>query len=309
MMYIVPSVVCFSFKHRPLRFALSLGALMLGSAIYVSAHERVPYRNRSFFGVCRVMEDSARQLRLLVHGRIVHGAQSLDPARRGEPLTYFSRTGPVGQALAAIRAVAPKPRVAVIGLGIGSLAAYSDRGQRWTFYEIDPAIAALARSDRYFTFLRDSPADLRVVLGDGRISLTKEPPRSFDLLVFDAFSSDAIPVHLITREALQLYAKLLADRGVLMFNISNRYIDIQPVIGDLAGDAGMVALTQYEANVTAAEEHGGKSASHWVVMARADADLGALTSDSRWSRLRLRAKPVVWSDDFSNPLAQIHWYR
>ena len=146
MMYILPSVVCFSFKRRPLRFALSLGALMLGSAMYVSAHERVPYRNRSFFGVHRVMEDSERHLRLLVHGRIVHGAQSLDPSRRREPLTYFYRNGPIGQAFTALGEVSPKSRVAVIGLGIGSLAAYGERGQRWTFYEIDPAIAALAPS-------------------------------------------------------------------------------------------------------------------------------------------------------------------
>ena len=309
MMYILPSVVCFSFKRRPLRFALSLGALMLGSAMYVSAHERVPYRNRSFFGVHRVMEDSERQLRLLVHGRIVHGAQSLDPSRRREPLTYFYRNGPIGQAFTALGEVSPKSRVAVIGLGIGSLAAYGERGQRWTFYEIDPAIAALARDDRYFTFLRDSAADIGVVLGDARISLAKEPPRSFDLLILDAFSSDSIPVHLITRQALQLYSRVLEPDGVLAFHISNRYIDLEPVIGDLAGDAGLVALTANEITVTDADQRAGKSASHWVLMAGSNADLGALTRDARWSRLRPRPTPVVWSDDFSNPLALIHWFK
>src|SRR5207253_1579569 len=129
--------VCCGVSHRPIRVALGHGALMLGSAIYVSAHERIPYRNRSFFGVHRVMEDPERQLRLLVHGRIVHGAQSLDPSRRREPLTYFYRNGPIGQAFTALGEVSPKSRVAVIGLGIGSLAAYGERGQRWTFYEID----------------------------------------------------------------------------------------------------------------------------------------------------------------------------
>jgi SAM-dependent methyltransferase len=308
MMYILPSVVCFSFKRRPIRFALSLGALMLGSAMYVSAHENVPYRNRSFFGVHRVMEDSERRLRLLVHGRIVHGAQSLDPARRREPLTYFHRTGPIGQALTALREVSPKSRVAVIGLGIGSLAAYGEPGQRWTFYEIDPAIAALARDDRYFTFVRDSAADVRIVLGDARISIAKEAPRSFDLLILDAFSSDSIPVHLITRQALELYSRVLEPNGVLVFHISNRYIDLEPVIGDLAGDAGLVAFTEDDAKLSEAEVRDGKSQSHWVVMAGSNADLGPLTRDPRWSRLLPRARPVVWTDDFSNPLALIHWH-
>jgi len=309
MMYILPSVVCFSFKRRPLRFALSLGALMLGSAMYVSAHERVPYRNRSFFGVHRVMEDSERRLRLLIHGRIVHGAQSLDDARRREPLTYFHRTGPIGQALAALEDVSPKRRVAVIGLGIGSLAAYGEPGQRWTFYEIDPSIAALARDERYFTFVRDSAADIRIVLGDARMSLAREPERSFDLLILDAFSSDAIPVHLITRQALQLYTRVLEPNGVVVFHISNRYIDLEPVIGDLAADAGLVAFTGNETKISAAEELAGSSPSHWVVMAGAHADLGALTCDPRWARLSGRPKPVVWSDDFSNPLALIHWIK
>jgi SAM-dependent methyltransferase len=309
IMYILPSVVCFSFKRRPVRFALSLGALMLGSAMYVSAHERVPYRNRSFFGVHKVMEDSQRRLRLLIHGRIVHGAQSLDEARRREPLTYFHRTGPVGQAIAALNDVSPKARVAVIGLGIGSLAAYGERGQQWTFYEIDPSIAALARDDRYFTYVRDSAADVRIVLGDARISIAKEPPRSYDLLILDAFSSDAIPVHLITRQALQLYSRVLEPNGVLVFHISNRYIDLQPVIGDLAADAGLVALTENETTLTPADEQAGKSPSHWVVMAGATADLGALSRDPRWTRLEARPNPVVWSDDFSNPLALIHWIK
>ena len=268
MMYILPSVICFSFKRRPLRFALSLGAFMLGSAMYVSAHERVPYRNRSFFGVHRVMEVSERGLRLLIHGSIVHGAQSMDATRRREPLTYYHRTGPVGQ-----------------------------------------AIAALARDDRYFTFVRDSAADVRVALGDARMSLAKEPPRSFDLLILDAFSSDAIPVHLITRQALQLYSRVLEPNGVLVFHISNRYIDLEPVVGDLAADAGLVALTENETKISPADEQAGKSPSHWVVMAGANADLGSLARDPRWSRLEPRAQPVVWSDDFSNPLALIHWIK
>src|SRR5207253_6256618 len=139
-------------------------------------------------------------------------------------------------------------------------------------------------------------ADIRVMLGDARISLAKEAPRSFDLLILDAFSSDSIPVHLITRQALQLYSRVLEPDGVLAFHISNRYIDLEPVIGDLAGDAGLVALTQDDVNVSDAEQRAGKSQSHWVVMAGAEAELGALARDARWSRLRPREHAVVWSD-------------
>ena len=116
-------------------------------------------------------------------------------------------------------------------------------------------------------------------------------------------------MHLITRQALRLYSRVLEPDGILAFHISNRYIDLEPVIGDLAGDAGLVALTEDEVTISDTEQRAGKSQSHWVVMAGSNADLGALTRDTRWSRLRPRSSPVVWSDDFSNPLALIHWYK
>jgi len=309
LLYILPSIVCFSFKRRPIRFALGLGALMLGSSIYVSAHEQVPYRGRSFFGVYRVVDDATARLRVLIHGRTVHGAQSLDPARTHEPLTYFHRTGPIGQALAAFHDEAPRTRVAVIGLGIGSLSAYGERGQRWTFYEIDPEIAQLARDPRYFTFMHDSPADVRVVLGDARMSLAKEPAFSFDLLVVDAFSSDAIPVHLITRQAFKLYDRVLDSHGVLAFHLSNRYIDLKPVLADLARDADLVCLSQEDMKVPAEDLRAGKLPSHWMLMARSIDDFRRLGRDPRWQRVGPRPAPVVWTDDFSNPLAVMHWLR
>ena len=309
LLYIVPSVLCFSLAKHPLRFALSLGALMVASSLYVSAHEHVPFRGRSFFGVYRVVDDADRRLRLLVHGRTIHGAQSLDSARSREPLTYYHRSGPIGQAFASFRGEHSKPRVAIVGLGIGSLAAYGLRGQQWTFYEIDPSIAALARDARYFTFVRDSQADVRIVLGDGRISLTNEPSSNVDLLVVDAFSSDAIPVHLITREALDLYWQALDPHGLLAFHISNRYLDFQPLLGDLARDAGLVSLAQDDFELDKADESGGKTPSRWVLMARSADALGLLANDTRWHPLSAQVRPVVWTDEFSNPLALVKWYR
>ncbi len=304
----VPGVICLSFKRRPVRFALSLGALMVASSVYLGAHEPVAFSGRSYFSVYRVLVDPARNLRMLVHGRIVHGAQSLDTTRAGEPLTYFHRTGPIGQAFATFHGPYAKPRVAVVGLGAGTLAAYAEPDQRWTFYEIDPSIADLARDPRYFTYLRDARGAVRIVLGDARLSLARESDEAFDLLVVDAFGSDAIPVHLLTREALRLYFRTIAGRGVLAFHISNRYMDLQPLLGDLAADAGLVALGQIDNHVTPDEERAGKSASSWVVMARRPGDLGPLATDSRWVPLSGRQKRVVWTDDFSNPLSVMRWF-
>ena len=308
LLCIVPAVVCLSFKRRPVRFALSLGALMIASSVYLGAHEPVAFSGRSYFSAYKVMVDPDRQLRMLVHGRIVHGAQSLDPARTAEPLTYFHRTGPIGQAFATFQGRYAKQRVGVVGLGAGTLAAYAQPQQRWTFYEIDPSIATLARDPRYFTYLRDARTDVRIVLGDARLSLAREPARGLDLLVVDAFGSDAIPVHLLTREALKLYFRRLDEHGVLAFHISNRYMDLQPLLGDLGIDAGLVTLGQIDEQIGRDEQMAGKSASSWVLMARSADDLGPLARDLRWRSLTARPHPIVWTDDFSNPLSVMRWF-
>jgi SAM-dependent methyltransferase len=308
LLYVAPPLICFSLKARPLRFALGLAALMIPSSVYLSAHQPVALAGRSYYSVFKVVTDPTRNLRLLVHARTVHGAQSLDPSRAGEPLTYFHRTGPIGQAFESFAGPYAKSRVAVVGLGAGTLAAYAQPGQNWTFYEIDPAIESMARDPRYFTYLRDARADVRVVLGDARLSLAKEADNRFDLLVIDAFGADAIPVHLLTSEALRIYLRTVQPHGVLAFHLSNRYMDLQPLVGDLANAAGLVALAQDQREISAADEQAGKAPSTWVVVARAQEDLGSLASDSRWRRLQPQASPRVWTDDFSNPLSVMRWF-
>lgn len=305
---VVPAVLCLSFKRRPVRFALSLGALVIATSVYLEAREPVVFSGRSYFSVYRVMDDPARQLRMLIHGRILHGAQSLDPSRAREPLIYFHRSGPIGQAFDTFHGPYAKQRVGIVGLGAGTLAAYALPQQRWTFYEIDPSIATLANDPRYFSYLHDARADIRIVLGDARLSLAKEPVQAFDLVIVDAFGSDAVPVHLLTREALGLYFRTLDERGVLAFHISNRFMDLQPLLGDLGTDAGVVTLGQIDDHVTPEQEIAGKSASSWVLMARSASDLGPLADDPRWHRLTARARPTVWTDDFSNPLSVMRWF-
>jgi hypothetical protein len=242
--FVVPAVICYSFRGRPVRFALGVAALIIAGTAFMSAQERVMFRDRGFFGVHRITLDQTRRWRELIHGGIVHGMQSPDPALRREPTAYFHRSGPIGQVFTALGPSAMTSRVAVIGLGIGTLAAYGAPGEDWTFYEIDPAVERIARDSRYFTYLADSPASVHVVLGDARLKLADAPDRKYTLIVLDAFASDAIPVHLITREALQLYVSKLGAHGVIAFHVSNRYVDLPPVLGALARDAHLVALAQ-----------------------------------------------------------------
>jgi len=257
-------------------------------------------------GSHRVSLDPTGSFHLLIHGKILHGRQSLDPARRREPLTYYHRTGPIGQVLAQY-GQAPQERIAVVGLGAGTLACYAQRGQSWTYYEIDPVVLKIARDERFFTFLRDSPGDIRVVLGDARLSLVSAPPQNFDLLIMDAFSSDAIPVHLVTREALALYLRKLAPHGILAFHISNLHLDLEPVFAALAHDAGLASLIRDYTEVSPAERAAGKSPSIWLVMTREADDLAALARDRRWQLPRRREGQTVWTDDHSSLLSAFRW--
>jgi spermidine synthase len=200
-----------------------------------------------------------------------------------------------------------KPHVAIVGLGVGSMACYGEPGQHFTFYEIDPAVQRMASDRRHFTFLHGCRPTIEVVLGDARRSLESAPDRHFGLFVLDAFSSDVVPVHLLTREALGLYLRKLGDGGVLAFHISNRHLELQPVLEDLARGAGLVGFVQHNLSLTDAERRLGAAESQWVVMARRPEDLGPLARNPRWSRLSPFPRATAWSDDFSNTLSVVRW--
>jgi hypothetical protein len=235
-----------------------------------------------------------------MHGRILHGQQELAPGRRGEPLSYYHRSGPVGQLMTALALRFEHANVGAVGLGAGSLAAYVQPGQRWTFFEIDPAVARIAEDPAYFTYLEQCGGRCRVVLGDARLSLARTPV-AYDLLLLDAFSSDAIPVHLLTREALELYVARLAHDGVLAFHISNQHMNLRPVLAALAGDLGLSALVQLDLPPRE-RRRDGHIASEWLLMARAPSDFGILQADARWQRPSIPRGVRAWSDDFSDVL-------
>jgi hypothetical protein len=292
-----------NFSRRPVRFGLALGAIFLTLAVVDTDGEDVLARDRSFFGIYRVVnaEDNVHEL---YSGTTLHGAERVGPGPP-EPLSYFTRTGPAGQAFAGLPPASIR-RVATIGLGSGSLACLAPRGGEFTFFEIDPAVIRFARDPNLFTFLRDCPVRPDVVTGDGRRSLESEASATFGLVVIDAFNSDAIPVHLITRDAVELYLSRTAPGGVLLFHVSNRYLDLEPVLGNIADDLELACRFQSHAP-TDPEKDRGHEPSDWVLLARSAGDLGGVGLDGRWSACATDGTAETWTDDYSNPLAILEW--
>jgi hypothetical protein len=290
------------FTNRPIRFGLGIAALIVAGTVVLGLGEGVLYENRDFFGVRKVTGDE--QYHALSHGDTNHGAEFFGDTTPPEPITYYHRTGPIGQLFDALPNEDVKSRVALLGLGTGSMACYNQPGQRWTFYEIDPLVENIARDPSLFTYLRDCPGESEVVLGDARLKIADAPDGEYGMIVGDAFSSDAIPVHLMTREAIDLYLKKLRSDGVLAIHISNRHLALEPVLGNLARDRGLVCYAQYDAQT---EDIPGKFASNWVAMARRDADLGSVPSDGRWQPCASTNAADVWTDDFSNLLSTFVW--
>jgi spermidine synthase len=230
--------------------------------------------------------------------------QSLDPKRGGEPLSYFHRTGPIGQVFAAVPQAAVTSDVAVVGLGVGALAAYRRPAQRWTYYEIDPIVERIARTEEYFTYLSACGTRCTVITGDGRVSIATAEAHKYGMIVLDAFSSDAVPMHLMTRESLALYLSKLAPGGVIVFNISNMHLTFTSVLARMAEDAGLVALWQREPP-DAGSWQTGKFPSEWFIVARDRRDFGALAADGRWKVPVAAGGTPLWTDDFSNILSVI----
>ncbi len=313
LIYGPPLALAWLLRRRPLHLGAALAGILLVAGFVDARNSDQIRQSRSFFGVLRISRDrddaGYTELR---HGTTLHGRQSLEPARRAEPLAYYQRNGPIGQLFAELDRRPGGLRMAVIGLGTGTLAAYARPGDRATFYEIDRLVRDVAFDPRYFTYTldaRDRGASLRMELGDARIRLDavrrERPAERYDVILVDAFTSDAIPVHLLTREALRLYFDMLGPRGILALHVSNRYLRLEPVVANLAEDGGYARLLQHG---DTGDVRGGVEAS-WVLLARGPADFGELASDARWTAARLDPEPGVgtWTDDFHNLLSVFKW--
>jgi hypothetical protein len=298
----IPAILTLGQKRRPLRFAACVAMLLLSGALVQSPFGRAVYATRTFFGVYRVRLDERLHYRFMFHGTTLHGMQSLLPATSHASLSYFTKSGPIGQVFAEVPQASNASQVGVVGLGVGSLASYAGPSQHWTFFEIDPAVERIARDTTHFTYMRDCGGRCDVVIGDARLSLARIAPDHFGLIILDAFSSDAIPIHLLTREAMSLYLSRLAPGGVIAMHISNMHLSLSPVLARVAQEHGLTVLWQQEP-ATAGSLEEGKFPSEWIVMARRAGDLGVVATDPRWIPPVVPASTPLWTDDFSNILS------
>lgn len=289
-----------------LAFTAAILTLMLGRGGYDTLDSSLDgSRQRSFFGVYAVRESEFDGLRGLTHGTTLHGLQYADRRREREPTSYYTRRSGVGMALAQAEAiVGPGARVGVVGLGVGTLACYRQPDQRYEFFEIDPTVASYSR-DGTFTFLQRCAPRAPIHFGDARLAIAAVRPAHFDILVIDAFSSDSIPVHLMTREAFAVYRRALTPGGLLLVHISNRYIDLEPVVAALAAESGLEARLRVDLD----KGDAGRSPSLWVALSAEPAALDRLEVVSpagAWEPLP-PAGSRAWSDDFASILPFLRW--
>jgi hypothetical protein len=315
LMYGGPLVALFFLRRRPPALALGLALLLIVGDFVDARNGNLIFRARSFFGVLQVSRDGdpPEGYTELHHGTTLHGRQSRDAARRTEPLAYYHRGSPIGLVMAELERRSPVIRAAVIGLGAGTMAAFARFGDTMTFYEIDGLARDIATNRYYFSYVPDAisrGATVRIEMGDARIRMgqvhKERPGERYDLIVVDAFSSDAIPVHLLTREAFRLYFDMLNVGGLLALHLSNRYVSLEPVVANLAADAGLGGRLLRDDPSPDAE---GATASTWAVLARTPEALGNLAEDEDWTAAKLEQKPRVgvWTDDFHNLLAVFKW--
>ncbi len=303
----LPCLIGFAFAARPVRFALFIAAMIWAGSANLMDYGKTLLTTRNFFGVLRVAEDRNGQFRQIYHGNTLHGRQSQSPEKSCEPLSYYHRRGPLGEALGAFLSGETPQNIAVIGLGTGAMACYAGPEQSWSFYEIDPAVIQIAQDPGYFTYLtKCAPKPAQMIPGDARLQLQLAPDQSYDLIVLDAFSSDAIPTHLLTRQAFALYLEKLKPGGRLLFHASNKYLDLLPVLGNLAADAQLASLAKIK-TANEEEKSAGLDPSTWIVMTRTPKDLGALSTAPGWNPLPTQSSQKVWMDDFSNILGVLKW--
>lgn len=301
----LPTVLCFGLVTRPAQFAGALLCVMLGGHVYVEMTRRTILVDRSFFGVLRVTVSANGLFRQLEHGDTAHGRQFIDESRACEPLAYYHWNGPLGTIFRAYNESDLKPCIGLIGMGAATTLAYSLPGQAWDVYEIDPLVIRIASNPRMFTYLTKCSAVVpKIIEGDGRLQIARATDGRYGMLILDAFSSDAVPMHLLTEEAVELYFSKIAPGGWLVMHVSNRYLDLEQVIAGLAQKRGYAGLSWIDAASDAAE---GKDESHWIVLARKESDIRELNNDP--NRIPLASRPAAdpWTDERSSLLPIFKW--
>jgi SAM-dependent methyltransferase len=304
------ALLVFQVRLLPKVFPALAGAALLfsvGAAAWGihKFYENVIVATRNFYGVLRVQEWDAgtpNYHRSLIHGTILHGTQYPSPELERQPTTYYTQTSGIGRAVESLHPSLTPLKVGIIGLGTGTIATYGSRGDIYRFYDINPAVVGIAK--RQFTFLGKSDATIEIALGDARLSLERESPQGFDVLAIDAFSSDAIPVHLITIEALSIYRRHMKPGGIIAFHVTNRYLNLAPVVQQLATAAGMHAVL-----IADDGDVGVASRSDWVLVSDSADALARVPIDEVAEPIAAHPNWRLWTDDFNNVLQVLKGWR
>jgi len=286
------------------------GAVIAASAMQiVSEYDSARLLTRNFYSSLRIVEvgSGPETRRIMEHAGVEHGSQFLDPARRAEALSYYGESSGVVMAMQRQRELTAQSGLSAgfIGLGAGALAAYGQKGDLFRFYEINPQVVDLARAE--FTYLSDSAAQISLAIGDARLVLDQEAPQGFDILVVDAFSGGAIPLHLLTREAMAIYRKHVRPGGSIIFHISNRFVDLQPALARLAVEEGMVARLVRDVPEGVEDEDSPLLESDWVIFAQDEAWFASASMEEESQALRAAHRGPAWTDDFHNILSAIRF--
>jgi hypothetical protein len=297
------------FNSARLKLAAVAALALLLIRVYPAEDGRVD-TVRSFFGVHKILTTQTGQYHVLMHGTTIHGAQKItndDGSKvegRPEPITYYHKDGGIGQAITAVRERKGAPlRVAAIGVGSGTLTCAAEPGETWKFFEIDQSMVDTARDPKYFTYVRNCQPDLKPVMGDARLTFAREPDGVYDLIIVDAYSSDAIPIHLATQEAMKIYKDKLSPHGIVLMHVSNRHLELASVVVGIADANG---LKSWVYNEDSGRDGEYIFATNVVVSARNEADVGNLASSDKWEETEANANQRVWTDDYCNVLGAVY---
>lgn len=305
------ALVLIPFLPRPILFGMAYVMIMfLKIFILDASHPDLLFQDRSFYGIHRVGLGTNKKVHWLYHGSTEHGAQvTTEPGKPFfSPLVYYHPFGPVGQVLLARQQLKMNAPVGVVGLGAGSLAWYAVGGQQVDFFEIDPMVAKIASNKKLFTYLKECKGRYEVKIGDARNTLMKEPDGKYGILILDAFSSDTIPTHLLTLEAVRGFSSKLQDDGVLLFHISNRHIDLRPQLNAVAKELGLVSLVQNQSKgkISERESKSGLYPSMWVIMGKNRETIISQIATDKWEKPPEKDF-MIWTDDYSSVMKAFRW--
>lgn len=306
LLIVLPVALVCAWLNRPFLVAVTAGVALVASALRLMPDAETLLVKRSFFGVHRVLRYPDNNFRL-VHGTVVHGWQRRSAGAECVPRAYYHPAGPLGDVMATLAPERTDQRLALVGLGAGAAICYQASGQEATIYEIDPAVVAIAENPDYFTYLSHcAKGEYSIVIGDGRMQLARAEDDSYGTIILDTFTGDSVPTHLLTREAMRMYLRKLTADGILVVHISNIYLDLEPVVADLAADADCVCATGQDTHGTTASESG-KLSSTWMVVARDPQTLQALIERPRWESSTHRGLGRPWTDDYSSVAALLNF--